>query len=480
MSNFGLSATIGKSIGEFSTYKPTEPIPLNLYGLLPQLQWNGGKACVPVAITNALAGMAAFYKKPELLVSGEDNHNQLLNTYQKLAVYLKTTSEGVGTEEKDIKEGMPKFLAAEGLENVISLNPCASTAGDQIFTKLIAAFAKGPVVLFDEYDSGEGGHAVTAAELKFNDANNNMRLDKGEAFVTIIDPLNPVKNENYVPKILDVSGLTTEEKLQSWNETIQAGPNAQPLLKEVEIYQGTQNPENSGLLKFNYKQSVISEPPLEASGFSVEITPEKVVQGKFKGFLGLYQSSLQDNINELIAPSNENEVVFDFSGFIENGKVSGELFSYFNEGSSLNNNLSFYQLADSSGTVIDPVSGDKLSPGDNGYTEAAQKQAKIFEASDTSNSNADLNGRVSADQTQMGSFSFSLDSVGGKALFAPIVNTSAGDVWTTFGEANRDGKDHFKWMGGLSFQMEDQFGLGDRDFNDLQVVLTPLEINGVA
>ena len=191
-------------------------------------------------------------------------------------------------------------------------------------------------------------------------------------------------------------------------------------------------------------------------------------------------SLLPANADELIAPSKENDVVFDFSSFIEDGKVSGELFSYLNEDSSIGNNLSFYQIADSSGTIIDPITRFRFSPGDNGYTELAQKQSKIFEASDTSDSNADLDGRVSADQTQMGSFSFSLDSVGGTALFAPIVSTSAGDTWTTFGEANRDGEDHFKWMGGLSFQMEDEYGLGDRDFNDLQVVLTPLEINGVA
>ena len=232
------------------------------------------------------------------------------------------------------------------------------------------------------------------------------------------------------------------------------------------------------MFEFDYFQSSIKDP--DKTKFSVEISPENPTQGKFKGFLGLHQSSLEDNIENLIAPSKENEVILDFRSFIEDGKVSGELFSYFNEDSSFNNNLSFYQLADSSGTVIDPITRARLFPGDNGYTEVAQKQAKIFEASDTSDSNADLDGRVSADQTQMGSFSFSLNSVDGTALFAPIVSTSAGNTWTTFSEANQDGEDHFKWMGGLSFQMEDEFGLGDRDFNDLQVILTALEINNIA
>ena len=474
MSNFGLSTPSEELKGEFNTYKPSESIPVESYGLLPQLQWNNGEACVPVAITNALAGMAAYYKEPRLLLTGADSHDQLLNTYRRLALDLNTGSS-IGTDEKGILEGMPKFLDSQGLNNIISWNPqSGSTASDQLFINLIAAFAKGPVVFFDEYD-GEGGHALTAAQLEFNDANNNMRLDKGEARITVIDPLNPAKDEEYTPKNLDVTGLTDDEKLQRWNETIQAGPNAQPFLKKVEIYQNT---DNSGLFKFDYLQSFIKDP--DKTEFSFEISPENPTQGKFKGFLGLHQSSLEDNIDDLIAPSRENNVVLDFSSFIDDGDVSGELFSYINEGSSLDNNLSFYQLADSSGTIIDPITRERFYPGDNGYIELAQKQSKVFEASDTNDSNADLDGRVSADQAQMGSFSFSLDSIDDTALFAPIVSTSAGDTWTTFGEANRDGEDHFKWIGGLSFQMEDEYGLGDRDFNDLQVVLTPLEINGVA
>ena len=467
MSNFGLSTASVDLKGDFNTNEPTKFIPLDLYGFLPQLQWFNGSACFPTSVTNALTGMATFYQKPELLVSGENRNDQLLNTMKSLANKLETTN--AGTYSTNYVKGIEGYFVAKGIPNQISVNWL--NEDDKIVTlpELVSAFAKGPVILHDKYRAG-GGHALTAVELKLDDANNNMRIDKGEAYVKVIDPLNPATG--YIqtePPEFDKG--KTQEDYEIWSATIQAAPDAKPNIQKVEIYQ-----DQDDNIIFDYLQSAVVPDSLK-SGFDIQATAS---EGIAHGIVSLNQSSIQANVDELIAPSKESDVVFDFSSFIENGSVSAELFSYLNEGSSFDNNLSFYQLADSSGTIIDPITRVRLSPGDNGYIELAQKQAKIFEASDSNDSNADLGGRVSADQTQMGSFSFSLDSVGGTALFAPIVNTSAGDTWTTFGAANADGEDHFKWMGGLSFQMEDEYGLGDRDFNDLQVVLTPLEINGVA
>ena len=479
MSNFGLTTPNVELKGEFNTSTPDIPIPTGLYGLLPQLTTFNTFGCVPASLTNAFAALAAKYNKPELLVSGVDKHDQLLNTFDKIAVDLKITSTGV--TPNNIDPGIKNYFDTQGVSEFFSVN----THGpyEDLFVNLISEFAKGPVVFIGSYFGPgrvvglNGAHALTAVELNIDDKNKNMRVDKGEAILTVIDPLDPAKE--YFPDSINVNPpFDNQEREKLWERTIQASSKAQPKLKKVEIYQ-----DSDGLLVFDYQQTAIGKvetPAEDPSKWTVSIGEGVRARGSIMGISGLQYSSLQDNIDELIAPSKENDVVFDFSSFIENGDVSGELFSYINEGSSLDNNLSFYQLADSSGTIIDPITRERLSPGDNGYIELAQKQSKIFEASDTSDSNADLDGRVSADQAQMGSFSFSLDSVDGTALFAPIVSTSAGDTWTTFGEANRDSEDHFKWMGGLSFQMEDEFGLGDRDFNDLQVVLTPLEINGVA
>ena len=52
---------------------------------------------------------------------------------------------------------------------------------------------------------------------------------------------------------------------------------------------------------------------------------------------------------------------------------------------------------------------------------------------------------------------------------APIALTSKGDIWSPFAAANVDKQQHFLSTGPLSWRMEDQRGLGDRDFNDLHV-----------
>jgi hypothetical protein len=113
-------------------------------------------------------------------------------------------------------------------------------------------------------------------------------------------------------------------------------------------------------------------------------------KGSLYGFVGLQRSELPDNLNNSIQPTDRETVIFDFTDFITNNQVAVELFSYFNESSEFSNNLSFYQLADTQGSVLDPISGARLAPGDAGYREAALKLAQIFEATDSDSSNNDL------------------------------------------------------------------------------------------
>jgi hypothetical protein len=371
--------------------------------------------------------------------------------------------------------GYNQYLEAQGLNDKFSAS-ITSNNNSNLFSDLISAFARGPVIFFDSYKGG-GGHALTGVKLEFDDRNNNMIIDKGEAYALVIDPLNP--GQTYSPKSINRSGLSDEDAEELWNTTIKAASNALPFQQRVEIYQDLNHPEDPGALAFDYNQSAIIN-RIDGDHWKVTTSKAQEAQGNLYSFTGLQYSGLQDNLNSLIAPTKSNEVIFDFSDFISENKVATELFGYFNESSDFANELSFYQLVDDQGTVIDPVSGAQLTPGADGYRKAALKQAEIFEASDRVSTDDDLDGRISQDAAQMGSFSFELEAINGTALFAPIVTTSDGVVWTTFAEANQDGLDHFQWQGGLSFKMEDQPGLGDRDFNDLQVVLTPLEINGIS
>lgn len=235
MGIFGLSLPDLDITGDFDTYRPEQPIPADLYGLLPQLRWYGGSACVPTAVTNALAGMAAWYETPELLVSGTDRHNSLLNTRLALGDALETTDRG--TRPSNYLSGINHYFSDQGVANDFSAswNLNSGNSGSQlnVFSELVAAFAKGPVVFHDSYTGGAGGHALTGVGLELNDSNNNMRIDPGEAYALIIDPLNPTKT--YAPDAINRAGLTDAEALDLWNNTIQAGPSAQPFLQRVEI-----------------------------------------------------------------------------------------------------------------------------------------------------------------------------------------------------------------------------------------------------
>ena len=483
MGIFGLSLPDLKISGDFDTYRPEQPIPADLYGLLPQLQWYGGSACVPTAVTNALAGMAAWYETPELLVSGTDRHNSLLNTRLALGDSLGTTPEG--TNSGNYLSGIHDYFSDRGVANDFSVSWNLNSGSQlNVFSELVAAFAKGPVVFHDAYTSG-GGHALTGIGLELNDSNNNMRIDRGEAYAVIIDPLNPTKT--YSPDAINRAGLTDAEALDLWNNTIQAGPKAQPFLQKVEIYQDFDRTKNPGTLTFNYDQTAIL-PSVTGEIWSTKISDASWAEGSLYGFVGLQRSELPDNLNNAIQPTDRETVIFNFTDFITNNQVAVELFSYFNESSEFSNDLSFYQLADTKGSVFDPISGAQLAPGDTGYLEAALKLATWFEkpliqaqSPDSLTQSPDsLRGRISQDAAQMGSFSFAIEALDDTALIAPLVTTSAGDTWTPFAEANRDGLNHFQWAGGLSFQVEDQFGLGDGDFNDLQAVFSPMEINGIA
>lgn len=442
--------------------------------------------------------MSAWYETPELLASGTDQHDILLNTRLELGNALGTQS--TGTKASNYASGLHQYFSNKGLAESYSASFETSGLGQQsfnadsqlsVFANLVAAFARGPVVFHDAFftqGTYNDSHAVTCVALELNDRKNNMRIDRGEAYAVIIDPLNPTKT--YSPNAIDRAGKTDSEAIDLWNNSIQAGPQAQPFLQKVAIYQDFDRAEFPGALTFDYDQTAIipsttigqSNNQLQFNADDTWFTKEfpGTKEGSIYGFIGLQRSVLPDNLIDSIKPTDRETVIFNFTDFIVDNQVSVKLFSYFNESSDYSNDLSFYQLADAQGSVLDPISGSRLSPGDAGYHEAALKQAQIFEASDSDGSNDNLDGRISQDAAQMGSFSFNLKAIDGTVLVAPIVTTSQGEVWTAFAEANRDGENHFRWNGGLSFQMEDQVALGDGDFNDLAGLFSPLQINGLA
>lgn len=131
------------------------------------------------------------------------------------------------------------------------------------------------------------------------------------------------------------------------------------------------------------------------------------------------------------------------------------------------NNIGFYVVQDSIGT-IKLTNGSTLKPSDVNYAVEAIKNA-VFQAGKT--------------DIKLGQ-----DLVGGK-IYAPVVvaqgsltdfitknptnGGGANDIHAYFNYigANPDQLDHFRLLGNNSFGVEDMYGGGDRDFNDLVVSL---------
>ena len=134
------------------------------------------------------------------------------------------------------------------------------------------------------------------------------------------------------------------------------------------------------------------------------------------------------------------------------------------------NNIGFYIVEDAIGT-IKLADGSTLKPGDTNYAVEAIKSA--------------LTNSLQAAQadTKLGQ-----DLVGGR-IYAPVVvaqgsltdfvskNPSNGGgandihAYFNFVGANSDNTDHFKLLANNTFGVEDMYGGGDLDFNDLVVTM---------
>jgi hypothetical protein len=130
-----------------------------------------------------------------------------------------------------------------------------------------------------------------------------------------------------------------------------------------------------------------------------------------------------------------------------------------------NNNIGFYAVKDSIGT-IQLSSGATLKPGDANYAVEAIKSAILLTGKIDSKLNRDITGGqiyapVVVAQGSLTDFISKNPSNGGGG--------TAIHAYFNYIGANPDGFDHFKLTGANTFAVEDQFGGGDRDFNDLVV-----------
>ena len=105
----------------------------------------------------------------------------------------------------------------------------------------------------------------------------------------------------------------------------------------------------------------------------------------------------------------------------------------------------YYQAVDELGTVIDPISGEEIAVGGEGYEAAALANSSVVELG---------NGEATT-----------LDLEGG-SVYVPYLLADGDQFFSSFAGANPEGIDHVQSSCDNSFGFEDLVGGGDGDFND--------------
>jgi Domain of unknown function (DUF4114) len=129
------------------------------------------------------------------------------------------------------------------------------------------------------------------------------------------------------------------------------------------------------------------------------------------------------------------------------------------------NNIGFYVVQDAIGTIR-LANGTTIAPGAANYALEAVKSALLLAGKNDSKLNQDITGR--------NIYAPVVVAQGSLAEFISNNPANTGDgtkihAYFNYLGANPDNFDHFKLTGTNTFAVEDQFGGGDKDFNDLVV-----------
>jgi hypothetical protein len=161
-------------------------------------------------------------------------------------------------------------------------------------------------------------------------------------------------------------------------------------------------------------------------------------------------------VNDLIASDQGFNPILDFSGFAGldlEGSVSVAREALYDS------TVGFYKIQNSNGAVTDPITGDLITPGSSGYAEAALDTSNLFSSLgtlSTSNSNTITSSITSFSDAEM------------IAPYASVHNTD--QTYFSFTEANADGISHFREFGNGVIGLEDLYGGGDNDFDDIIII----------
>ena len=166
------------------------------------------------------------------------------------------------------------------------------------------------------------------------------------------------------------------------------------------------------------------------------------------------------DLDALIGQQQTIAPLLDFTGLTRDMIVDASI--EVSREAAFSSQVSFYRVLDTNGAVLDPLSGQILQPGDDGYQAAALHEANTVTAL------ADLT-------TKNGITSTSEAIVQEQSLLAPVLRLTNGQIageidYFAFADANPNGTNHIRMLGSnlIGFEALDN---NNPDFNDLIVSL---------
>jgi len=156
-------------------------------------------------------------------------------------------------------------------------------------------------------------------------------------------------------------------------------------------------------------------------------------------------------LDSLIGVNQANLPILDFSA-LAGIEVTADL-SLARE-ASYNSSIGFYKILTIDGSVRDPISGNVFLPGDSGYKNAALSN-KVTNLKDLSIGNLqNTTNEIKINESGM---------------LAPYAIVNGADTYFAYGAANADLIPHFKVLGTNIIGLEDLYGGGDKDFDDVVI-----------
>ncbi|WP_341881007.1 S8 family serine peptidase [Synechococcus sp. UW140] len=156
-------------------------------------------------------------------------------------------------------------------------------------------------------------------------------------------------------------------------------------------------------------------------------------------------------LDSLIGVNQADSPILDFSA-LAGIEVTADL-SLARE-ASYNSSIGFYKILAIDGSVRDPISGNVFLPGDSGYKNAALSN-KVTNLKDLSIGNLqNTTNEIKINESGM---------------LAPYAIVSGADTYFAYAAANADLISHFKVLGTNIIGLEDLYGGGDKDFDDVVI-----------